>query len=164
MRGELTHFQPMFYFYTPENIRKPRFSDVFRGYKSGTLVEKGLMMMYDNPEAVALRCYSKQVYLKISQYSQENNCWYDVIMMFILDFLLQQFFLPGSHYEKVCTANAAFSLAQNSLRTGRYFRVSPCNGIFLDMVSLVDEYRRLGGDNLMEITHYRYYGDKIFIH
>ena len=36
----LTHFQPIFHFYTllkiSENIR---FSDVFRGYKSGTLVE-----------------------------------------------------------------------------------------------------------------------------
>ena len=31
----LTHFQPTFHFYTPENIRK-------RSFKSGTLVENGL--------------------------------------------------------------------------------------------------------------------------
>ena len=39
----LTHFQTMFHFYTPlktsENLR---FSYVFRGYRSGTLVESGL--------------------------------------------------------------------------------------------------------------------------
>ena len=35
----LNHFQPMFHFYAPENLRKP---EVFRGYKSGTLVENGL--------------------------------------------------------------------------------------------------------------------------
>ena len=33
----LTHFQPMFHFYAPWKNR--RFSDVFRGYRSGTLVE-----------------------------------------------------------------------------------------------------------------------------
>ena len=30
----LTHFTPMFYLYSPENMRK---SDVFRGYRNGTL-------------------------------------------------------------------------------------------------------------------------------
>ena len=38
----LTHFQPMFCFPTPENIRKPLFFFVFRVYRSGALVENGL--------------------------------------------------------------------------------------------------------------------------
>ena len=29
----------------PENIRKSRFSDVFRGYRNGTLVENGLTFL-----------------------------------------------------------------------------------------------------------------------
>ena len=33
----------MFPFYIPENIRKPRFSGVFRGYKMGTLARNGFM-------------------------------------------------------------------------------------------------------------------------
>ena len=36
----LTHFQPIFHFYT---TWKHRFSDIFRGYRSGTLVENGLI-------------------------------------------------------------------------------------------------------------------------
>ena len=35
----LTHFQAMFHFYTSP----PPFSDVFRGYRSGTFVENGLI-------------------------------------------------------------------------------------------------------------------------
>ena len=42
----LTHFQPMFHFYTPQNIRKPEVSDVFREYRSETLVENGLKSYY----------------------------------------------------------------------------------------------------------------------
>ena len=38
----LIHFQPMFCFPTPENIRKPLFFYVFRVYRSGALVENGL--------------------------------------------------------------------------------------------------------------------------
>ena len=33
----------MFPFYTPENIRKSRFTGVFRGYKTGTLARNGLI-------------------------------------------------------------------------------------------------------------------------
>ena len=33
----LTHFSPMSHFYTPENVRKLWFSDVFRGYRNVTL-------------------------------------------------------------------------------------------------------------------------------
>ena len=33
----------MFPFYTPENIRKPKFSGVFREYKMGTLARNGLI-------------------------------------------------------------------------------------------------------------------------
>ena len=32
----------MFHFFTPENIKNRRFSDVFRSYRSVTLVENGL--------------------------------------------------------------------------------------------------------------------------
>ena len=38
----LTHFQPMFYFFTTIPNRKPEVSDVFRGYRNGTLVENRL--------------------------------------------------------------------------------------------------------------------------
>ena len=38
----LTHFQPVFHFYTPLKTENLRFS-VFRGYKRGTLVEIGLI-------------------------------------------------------------------------------------------------------------------------
>ena len=41
----LTHFQPIFHFY---NLWKHRFSDVRRGYRSGTLTENGL-----RPEVLA---------------------------------------------------------------------------------------------------------------
>ena len=39
-QNSLTHFQPIFHFYT---TWKHRFSDIFRGYRSGTLVENGLI-------------------------------------------------------------------------------------------------------------------------
>ena len=39
----LTHFQPMFHFYAPWKNRI--FSDVFRGYRSGTLVENRSRLM-----------------------------------------------------------------------------------------------------------------------
>ena len=35
----LSHFQPIFLFYTPGNIRKPK---VFRGYRGGTVAKNGL--------------------------------------------------------------------------------------------------------------------------
>ena len=39
----LTHFQPMFHFCTPlKTSENRRFSDAFRGYRSGTLVENEL--------------------------------------------------------------------------------------------------------------------------
>ena len=39
----LTHFQPMFHFYTPWKHHKTYgFLNFFRGYRSGTLVENGL--------------------------------------------------------------------------------------------------------------------------
>ena len=37
----LTHFRPSFHFYTTRK-HQLRFCDVFRGYRSGTLVENGL--------------------------------------------------------------------------------------------------------------------------
>ena len=44
LRCCLTHFQPMFYFYNPWKYKKNlRFSDVFRGYRSGKLVKNGLI-------------------------------------------------------------------------------------------------------------------------
>ena len=40
----LTHFQPIFYSYIlTENIRNRSFSNVFMGYRSGTLAENGLI-------------------------------------------------------------------------------------------------------------------------
>ena len=43
MKMSLTHFQPMFYFCTSWKHQKTGgFSDVFSGYRSGTLVENGL--------------------------------------------------------------------------------------------------------------------------
>ena len=43
----LTHFQPMFHFYTSWKHRKNwRFSDVFREYRSGTLVDNGLTVTF----------------------------------------------------------------------------------------------------------------------
>ena len=39
----LTHFRLMFHFFNPlKTSESQRFSDVFRGYRSGTLVENGL--------------------------------------------------------------------------------------------------------------------------
>ena len=44
---KLTHFQPIFHFYTPlKTPENPRFFYVFRGYKSGSLVENGLRMEF----------------------------------------------------------------------------------------------------------------------
>ena len=43
MKPTLTHFQPMLQFYTLlKTLENLRFSDVFRGYRSGTLVKNGL--------------------------------------------------------------------------------------------------------------------------
>ena len=65
---QLTDFQPMFHFYTPlktsENLG---FSDVFRGYKSQTLVENGLIL---NSYQVSItlnwnQSIEKKVFLKI---------------------------------------------------------------------------------------------------
>ena len=44
---KLTHFQPMFPFYIPPKNRKRRFSDVFRGYSSGILVEYELRSFHN---------------------------------------------------------------------------------------------------------------------
>ena len=44
----LSQFQPMFHFYTPWKHQKTSgFTDVFRGYRSGTLIENGLMFLQD---------------------------------------------------------------------------------------------------------------------
>ena len=44
----LSHFQPMFHFYTPWKHQKTSgFTDVFRGCRSRTLVENGLMFLQD---------------------------------------------------------------------------------------------------------------------
>ena len=43
--NQVIHFQAMFLFYTPlKTLENLRFSDVFRGYTSGTLVENGLKL------------------------------------------------------------------------------------------------------------------------
>ena len=42
----LTHFQPMFHFYNPWKHQNLRFSDVFRGYRSETMIEDGLKSYY----------------------------------------------------------------------------------------------------------------------
>ena len=43
----LTYFLPMCHIYTPWKHQKTlRFSDIFRGYRSGTLVENGLIKTY----------------------------------------------------------------------------------------------------------------------
>ena len=42
----LTHFRPMFYFYTPENVRKAK---VFREYRNGTLTWNGLNYKFNGP-------------------------------------------------------------------------------------------------------------------
>ena len=48
---KLTHFPLMFHFYTPmKTWENRRFSDVFRGYRVGTLVENGLQLMTSSPE------------------------------------------------------------------------------------------------------------------
>ena len=39
----LTHFKPMLHIYTPRKHKKQRFSDVFRGCRSGIFVENGLI-------------------------------------------------------------------------------------------------------------------------
>ena len=39
----LTHFWPMFLFYTPWRHQKPKVSGVFRGYKMGTLAQNRLI-------------------------------------------------------------------------------------------------------------------------
>ena len=44
----LTHFCPMFPFFTPENTRKQRFSGVFSGYKMETLARNGLITKYSS--------------------------------------------------------------------------------------------------------------------
>ena len=41
----LTHLQPMFHFYSPWKHQKAPFSDVSRRYRSGTLVENGLIRL-----------------------------------------------------------------------------------------------------------------------
>ena len=51
LNTNLTHFQPMFHFYTPWKHHKTfRFPDVFRGYRIGTLVKNGLMTLIWNAE------------------------------------------------------------------------------------------------------------------
>ena len=43
----LTHFQPVFHFYTPwKHLKTSSFSYVFRGYRRGTLVENGLKLIF----------------------------------------------------------------------------------------------------------------------
>ena len=50
----LIHFQPMFCFPTPENIRKPLFFFVFRVYRSRALVEFNEMVL--NPKKSEYMC------------------------------------------------------------------------------------------------------------
>ena len=45
----LTHFQPVFHFYTPWKHQKTGgFSDVFRGYRNRTLLENGLILRLES--------------------------------------------------------------------------------------------------------------------
>ena len=40
----LIYFQPMFHFYTPpKTLKNSRFPEVFKGYRSETLIENGLI-------------------------------------------------------------------------------------------------------------------------
>ena len=45
----LTHFQPVFHFYTPWKHQKTGgFSDVFRGYRNRTFLENGLILRLES--------------------------------------------------------------------------------------------------------------------
>ena len=50
----LTHFQPMFHFYNPWKQKTAGFFYVFRGYRSGTLVENGLILRQKMKELISL--------------------------------------------------------------------------------------------------------------
>ena len=72
---QLTHFKPIFHFYTPRKHQKTRFSDVFRRYRSRTMVENRLINFtgsLDQPENTTIfiiREHSK------STFAQDSRFW-----------------------------------------------------------------------------------------
>ena len=53
-KSSLTHFQPMFHFYAPRK-------HVFRGYRSGTLVENGLILRHLNIYLIGSSNFSSRI-------------------------------------------------------------------------------------------------------
>ena len=70
---QLTHFKPIFHFYTPRKHQKTRFSDVFRRYRSRTMVENRLINFtgsLDQPENTTIfiiREHSKSTFAQDSR-------------------------------------------------------------------------------------------------
>ena len=66
----------------------------------------------------------------------------------------------GNYYEKVRTANAVFSLVQNSLTTGRYFPLQP---VVKEDGSFASKHRRTGkAKKKVSILIYRIFRDSFF--
>ena len=58
----LTHFHSMFYFYTPVTSENFRFSDVYRGYRSGTLVKICSRYIKSHPTNIELILPNSSIY------------------------------------------------------------------------------------------------------
>ena len=71
---QLTHFKPIFHFYTPRKHQKTRFSDVFRRYRSRTMVENrlinftGSLDQPENKQYLSLENIQKVRSLKIPEF------------------------------------------------------------------------------------------------